>query len=308
MSLRLYFELITQVLFLISICFIAVASYVSRRRLAGHFLSIRRISLLSLTLHDVRYEGILYGGSYHFVFNASSIAIRFHRPTLILPRWLSFTAHSILYRSENADMSAGTLSVIFWIFPQLFKQTAGPWTNVELDDLRLKVRHSSRTPYVIKRLRENLVGAIVGGDIYRLDDFGTTIHSCGLTEKYEKDDGDYASQPITDCNGKFPDADGNNDDCIGTPDGGFNTISSPVLKRPMDCMNSDQDEVRVSAFARGLHLCNNEGRIYTFGAVDAQLRRNWTFERGTFVMIAKESRWIRVHWGYQRQKVIPFWM
>lgn len=293
----------------LSVVVFAILSFFLRRRLAGHCLSIDRISPFSLALHNVQYKGKLYSGTYHFKLICSKAHIRLHWPTPILPHWLTFTADTIFYQSDTADISVENLFVTFWVFPQLFKQTAGPWTNVELDGLRIRVRQSQHTPYFIKRLRENLVGAIIGGVIFRLDDFGTTLQFCGLTERYSDQEGEgEACRAIPDHQGKFSDADGNADDCIGTLDGEFNMKPCHRVKTPLSCMNPDQDEVRVSAFARGVHLCNNEGRIYTFGAVDAQLRRNWTAQRGTFVMIAKESRWIRVHWNYQRERVIPWWM
>lgn len=69
----------------------------------------------------------------------------------------------------------------------------------------------------------------------------------------------------------------------------------------------EQDEVRISSYARGFMTNNKEGRMYTFEAIDAQLRRSWTENRGSFVMIAKESRWMRVPCLSQMEVSLSFW-
>lgn len=286
-----------------SIAFTIIVSFILRRTLAGHSLRIGKLGFRPLSLLQVRVTGVLFDDSYHYTFEASSISLHFHLPTPTLPRWLSFKVESVLYTSETAHISADSISILIWVFPQLFKQTAGPLSNVEFDGLRIRIPQSRRTPYFIKRLRENIVGAILGGDIYRLDDLGTTIQFCGLTEKYTQDD-----TPCRTPDDESSDTDTFVDESVGTSDGTLNLKPSVHTNDPLTSMDSSQDEIRISAYVRGLHLCNNEGRIYTFGSIDAQLRRNWCAQRGTFVMIAKECRWVRVHWGYQREKVIPWWL
>ncbi|KAI0789412.1 hypothetical protein C8Q75DRAFT_718348 [Abortiporus biennis] len=257
---------VLQVFFLICL---ALGSYLLRRTLSNHTLTIGRISLFHLAIHDIKYQGILHKGTYPFTFTSKSIHLKFHFPTPSLPRWITFTSKSIFYQSSTSDISCSNLSVTCWIFPKLFRHTAGPWTNCEIDGLCIRIKKSKETPYFIRKLRENLVGAIVKGDIYRVDDFGTKIQFCGMSERVEPEDQEEKEDTSS-------------------------------LKRSQD------DEMRISAFALGVQLYNKEGRIYSFGSVDAQLRRNWVEERGTFVMIAKECRWISVHWLHERVKTISF--
>ncbi|KAJ3548050.1 hypothetical protein NM688_g5339 [Phlebia brevispora] len=200
---------------------------------------------------------------------------------------MSFTAEGLLYTSETCHASAAKISVIFWFFPLLSRQTAGPWTNVEIEDCRLRIMRSNATPYWIKRLRQNLVGAVVAGEIFRVDDFKTSVrfqsmsdNTVGTKESCEDDnehDGEHSTESVAyGCPGSMP--------------------------------GDDTDELRLSASARGLQLHNLEGRIYSFGSVDAVLRRNWIVDRGTFAMVAEESRWIRVPWTYQTACTYPWWM
>ena len=60
----------------------------------------------------------------------------------------------------------------------------------------------------------------------------------------------------------------------------------------------------------GAEPCPHVGTLLDrkLAAVDAQLRRNWTANRGTFVMIAKESRWVKVPWKYEMDVAPSFWM
>ncbi|KAI0073726.1 hypothetical protein K474DRAFT_1677709 [Panus rudis PR-1116 ss-1] len=278
---------IAQGLWLWLIC---LASLILRREVSGHRLTIGRTSLRKLTIHDVRCTGKLYEGKYRFDFKTGTVRIQFHLPHRTLPRWLIFTSENILYTSETCDVSASKLSITCWIFPMLFRQTFGQWANVEIDDGRVRVHNGNSTPYFVKRLRQNVVGAVMTGDIYRVDDFKTKISFSGLTEgnveEKDQDFSDNASPSLP--NGKLHDQNGHN--------------------APQPYLSKDQDELCITALARGLHLHNHEGRIYTFGAVDAQFRRNWTADRGSFVMIAKENRWVHGPWPYQREKVTPWWL
>ncbi|KAK7680527.1 hypothetical protein QCA50_016308 [Cerrena zonata] len=192
-------------------------------------------------------------------------------------------SEGVIYTSETGDVSVDRSSVTLWIFPVLFKQTAGPWVNINMEGVKIRIPNGKSTPHFVKQLRKNLVGTLVCGEIYRVDDFGTKIIFAGLTDR---------------------DAGAGNDN---QHDGNkrHQETSSDIHT---SSRSQTKDELRISSFLRGLHLHNTEGRIYTFGEVDAQLRRNWTENRGSFVMVAKESRWLRVHWPYQRLKTIPTWV
>ncbi|KIP03826.1 hypothetical protein PHLGIDRAFT_56689, partial [Phlebiopsis gigantea 11061_1 CR5-6] len=202
----------------------------------------------------------------------SRMSLRFHWPCRPNPKLVTFTAEDILYKSTTADVSTGRLSAVLWFFPVLFRQTAGPWVNAELDDFRIRIFGSDETPCLVKVFRENLVGSVLTGDVLRLDDFGTNVRFSGVTESAVED-------------GEGSGGDGQREH----PD-----ANRCTAKRPQPYLGREQDEVRISAFARGLMLHNKEGRVYSFGALDAQLRRNWTANRGNFVMIVKDARWVRV--------------
>lgn len=311
----------------IDILFSAVAALLSlflRRQFAKHRLRIGRISLPRLSLFDVQYSGVLFGGTYHFTFVASRITLRFHWPCHPNPKIVTFAADNILYRSTTADVSTGRLTVVLWFFPVLFRQTAGPWVNAELDDFRIRIFGSDATPHFVKELRENLVRSLLTGDVLRLDDFGTRARFTGVTERAVEDGEDsdrngqhehpsgshYTTLQDRFCHGRPADHNGAASESVANDHGTFSAVMNSVkAMQPQPSRGREhwQDEVRISSFARGLMLHNKEGRMYSFGALDAQLRRNWTANRGNFVMIAKEARWVRVPCLYQMRAPPSLW-
>ena len=60
------------------------------------------------------------------------------------------------------------------------------------------------------------------------------------------------------------------------------------------------DELRFNLVARALHIVDGTGRVYAFGAVDSQLRRDWTADRGSFALVAEDCRWVRVPFAFER--------
>lgn len=167
--------------------------------------------------------------------------------------------------------------------------------NVESEDLRIRVKKSTETPYFVHLLRQNVISAVLTGDIYRVDDFGTKIQFSGITERpvapEEKgDDGDEEGYQ----NGCTESSLGcETSDSIGTSCGGFKEAPRRYTV-PKTELHPEQDELRISAFVRGLHLSNHEGRSYNFEGIDSQFRRNWVSERGSFVTVAKGCRWTQV--------------
>ncbi|KAF9819995.1 hypothetical protein IEO21_01657 [Rhodonia placenta] len=255
---------------------LVLTSYVLGRPLGGHALKIGRISPLLLTLHDVRYSGALYQRDYTYTFTATSLSVAFHLPRPSYPRWFTLSSHSLFYVSSTSDISVSTLDVTFWVFPYLARRTAGQWASVELDGFRIRVHKSNATPYWIQKLRQNVVTALLQGKIYRLDDFWTKVQFAGVSESF-------------------------------APGRSVRRRRKGVHRdAPPPSTNTDTDELRISASARQLHLHNTEGRVYTFGVVDAQLRRDWDQDRGSFVLVVEEARWVKVHWLFQRTPT-PWW-
>ena len=118
---------------------LSLVSWMFYRKTIKHKLSIGHVSLTDLSLRHVHYQASAYNDTYHFRFSAARIYLRFHIPRRPNPRWMTFTAEGIFFTSETSEMSSSQLSVAFWFFPLLFGQSAGPWTNVELDECRIRI-------------------------------------------------------------------------------------------------------------------------------------------------------------------------
>jgi len=169
------------------------------------------------------------------------------------------------------------------------------------------------------------VGAVLEGEIYRMDDFKTSVRFSGMSEadvEEKAPDGSAAEAADGDVYSGVQDGEVKTEDVGCDDDGPPGTCVDSLTGQHEDSKivqsgskdfraqsdhPADQDEMCISAYARQLHLNNFEGRAYSFGAVDAQFRRNWTADRGSFVLIAKESRWVRVHWTFEREKTKSWW-
>ncbi|KAI8980603.1 hypothetical protein BD414DRAFT_523724 [Trametes punicea] len=300
------------------LCFFACLafwSYIFNRPLGGQRLRIAQLSRSAA--HDIRYEAALYCKSYSLKFISSSVTWTLHRPRRDDPRWLTVTLHDIVYTSSTGDISTTKLEAILWFFPVFFRFTASPWANVTIDGLRIKVQKSTATPYWIQRLRENLVSAFLMGDFLRADIFRTTLRVAGLSE-HQEDKPDSHTDPRSKLAPEEPDSDPSDTDepcgCCSSngrfSSNGYTTYAhqeeadaladaDKYKTRPLRAL--DDDELRFSLLARGIHISNKEGRIYTFGRIDSQVRRNWVQDRGSFAMIAEECRWIRVHFPFERE-------
>lgn len=312
---------------IIATIILVLVSWLLNRPLGGHHLQTGRGSVQGLSAYDVRYTGALYDEKYTYTFTAPCISIRFCRPTSAYPCWLVFTAHDLLYKSTTCDASLTRLDATFWVFPYLFKCTAGPWISTEIDGLRIRVHNSNDTSYWVQRLRQNLMRALLNGDIYRLDDVKATVQFAGVSQPHVPhrrevrtrerakegplsatlpvkscaSGGDYSEGSEAACSDSDSDAiDANSDDdrkdCEA--DG-----SSPAdhIDPPPPFLNREVDELRTTISVSQLHLHNPDARIYTFRTINAQLRRDWDSNRGSFVLVAEEGRWIRVHRPYQRE-------
>lgn len=300
----------SAVLDILFIAAAAIASLFLRCQIAKHRLRVGRISVLELALYDVCYSGTLYKGEYRFTFTSSRISLRLHWPCRPNPKLVTFIARDILYKSTTADVSAGSLSAVLWFFPVLLHQTAGPWADAELADFRIRIFSSNATPYFVKQLRENLVSTMLKGDILRLDDFGTSARFSGATETIIQSEEDPHEDGENKCPGTNHEHSRASMESLANDDGKFTSVGSHAkwMQRTLFLYKEqEQDEVRISSYARGFMTNNKEGRMYTFKAIDAQLRRSWTENRGSFVMIAKESRWMRVPCLSQMAASLSFW-
>ncbi|KAI0694422.1 hypothetical protein BC835DRAFT_1221759, partial [Cytidiella melzeri] len=233
--------------------FVAFLSFILRRPIFIHNLHVEKVT--SFGIHGVHYVGVL-NDDVHFDFACARISLKFHFPTTPNPRWLTIEVDDVLYKSGTCDILLASLLVTCWFFPRLFRQTAGPWANVEIHDFRIRIMSSDAIPSYIQMLRANLVEAVLAGEIPRVDDCSTSVRFTGLSEK---DEG----------------------------------------ARTKAFLSKEQDEMRINVSVEGLHVNNRQGRFYSFASIDAQLRRNWSANRGSFVMIATEGRWVKIPWEYE---------
>ena len=193
----------------------------------------------------------------HISISSSCVRVSLHIPRRSNPRWATLTVYDYEFKDSECHVSFTKVHVTFWFFPFLLRFTAGPLASVELHDFRLRVFSSKATPGWVEFLRRNLITTVLTGEMIRLDDFKTKVTFSTIT---------------------------------GATDG----FSGPVEK-PGVPHGEEQDEIRVSASWEQWHILNNwQGRMYTFGKLDAQLRKSWVEERGSFVMIAEECRWTKV--------------
>ncbi|KAI0803277.1 hypothetical protein BC629DRAFT_1438318 [Irpex lacteus] len=223
-------------------------------------------------------------------------------PSKSRPSWLIINAEDILYKSDSCDLLVGAWLITCWFFPRLLRQTAGPWFNAEVDDVRIRIMRSNNIPHYVQLLRANVVEAVLTGEILRVDDFATTVRVDGLSESAVEQSEDVKDTmpdggPYNDhLNGK----DGSVQGSLTDSDGDMKGISN---RRNRECAepfhSKEQDEMRISVHAETVHINNRTGRYYSFGSIDAQHRRNWTANRGTFVLIVEEARWIKTPMPYE---------
>lgn len=219
---------------------------------SDHKIRIRRVGLRSISLGDLSYTQISSGT----VVKLAKFTFHPHFPLPSAPYWGICVAHDFEYKDANCHVSISELQTKLWFFPVVFRFTAGTWATARLDDFRVRVFASTQTPRYIQKMRENVVGAVLKGEVLRLDEFKTELKLGGVSKFFVIDEA--AEDP-----------------------------NSPA---------GDSDEIKVTASGSQYHvLIKEKGRYYTFGHVVAQLRRNWAQGTGSFSMVAEESRWTRVH-------------
>lgn len=235
----------------------------------GHCLRISGIGALSL--HGIRYTKVQTDVSV----SISSLHFAFSFPRPSNPRWGTFTAHGFEHKDSGCHFSLHKIEVALWFFPVLFRFSAGPWLDITLDDFKLRVFSSTVTPNWVQRMRRNLVAAVLKGEILRLDDFVSSIEMSSLT-------------------------------CTAVADG---QDSSAPAQKPGVIRPDIEDDLRVSAKVKGYNIINWQYRIYSFGELNVQLRRSWVDERGSFVLIARESKWTKVSTPSRREELASqYWL
>lgn len=219
---------------------------------SDHKIRIQRVGLRSLYIGGISYTRISSGTTT----TCAGVTLHPHFPSPSSPYWAISVARGFEYKDTNCHVSIAEVKTKLWVFPLLFRFTGGSWVTSELEGFRIRVFASTHTPRYIQKMRENVISAVLKGEVLRLDEFTTEIKLGGISKFFVIDE--EAEDPNTSA--------------------------------------GDEDEVRITATGSQYHiLTKEENRYYTFGHAVAQLRRNWSQGTGTLVMVVKGSRWTRVH-------------
>ncbi|KZT22632.1 hypothetical protein NEOLEDRAFT_1137631 [Neolentinus lepideus HHB14362 ss-1] len=248
------------------------------RRLAGWKLHAGRIRLHlkppSIRIHDLRYSHRtpipnpdLKLPDQPFSLTAAQIVVKFHIPRPSYPAWATITVKDIFHTSPQSTASSAGASLTLWLFPYAFRFTAGTCARVQIDDFRVRVFDSKSTPRWVEALRGNLIQTMLKGEILRCDDFKTSVH-------------------------------------FGVPDRYLSRASRE--RQQMEGVEG-MEEMMITAMLDGYHIKNWQGRIYAMGCVDMQWRDVLQEDRGRFVLIVKEGRWIKVREAYELMSPINPW-
>ncbi|KAF5384764.1 hypothetical protein D9615_001054 [Tricholomella constricta] len=239
--------------------------------LFGHVVGVRGVRIhpwdCSISLYDVSY-------SYTSVLSISSphLHISLHLPTPSNPTFMTATLYDYDYTDTAHRVSLSKLHLTFALFPVV------PDTLIAavLDDFRVRVFTSENTPPWLQTLRGNLIRTVLNGEHIRLDDFNTKfiLSTTGIrgSTLTIPNDGDTNTEDLANGHHDLP--------------GSYKSGES--------CPDVDDEEAVVSLNASEWHIKNFQDRLYSFGSVDAQLRRAWDpqADRGSFVLIAKNSCWV----------------
>ncbi|KDQ51110.1 hypothetical protein JAAARDRAFT_199334 [Jaapia argillacea MUCL 33604] len=292
-------------------------SYLLSVSLAGRKLHIGRVRFrlypFAICFYDLRYSqdaSRKFPTNVELTIESTNVELTFHIPRPSYPCWGTFLAENVYHRTPECSVSVIRCHTTLWIYPYAFRFTAGPYADTKLDDFRLQVFSSKRTPGWVNRLRTNLVATILKGDTIRCDEFRIAIQG-GLNSPGERgveveQDGDYETtdapeESVTLGGGQIGDGTGGEAVYKETyADSSRTPISSLNASDPTMQNSSGTSEFRTSTTARGYHVHNWQNRIYTFGSIDAQLRKNWEEEKGSYAMVVRDVRWTKVHSLYQR--------
>ncbi|EEB94253.1 hypothetical protein MPER_06960, partial [Moniliophthora perniciosa FA553] len=206
----------------------------------------------------------------------SSFHITFHVPRRDNPRWATVSLHQCSLKDKKHYVTIDRIDVALWLFPSLSGYPPARRTIVfaELHDFRIQVYSSKDTPKWIEQLRRSLLYTVLNEDIRRLDnaDLKLEMHTA-RSASFKSDD----------------DSDLDVDDEAPRSDEHVRISTEPSSSGELN------DEAKVTFFADHWHSYNHiNSRLYEFGRLDAQLRRSWVDEEGTFVLVSQQCRWTRV--------------
>lgn len=262
-----FYASMNSILKILSASVVLSASALFSLNLFGHSASFNHVRPLSLSGLRYRYKSAVS-------ISAASVQFTFHIPRPSNPRWGTFTVIDYEQKDTACHVSFAKLEATLWFFPLLFRVSAGPWMAVKFEDFRVRVWSSTSTPEWVQRIRVNLVGAVLKGQILRCDHFKTTVGLSSLT-----------------------------DTKVAANQDSSTSVEKPGVDRP-----DFQDEVRVTTYVEGYDVINWLNRLYSFGNLSCQLRKDWIDLRGSFVLIGKEIRWTKVQPPTEKQgRTTSFW-
>lgn len=233
---------------------------------------------------------------YSYSLSTSQFEVRLHLPRPSDPYWAVVLASGNEYSDSLCHASLAAAQVKLWLFPVLFRFTLGPWASVNLDDFRVKVFTSRRTPRWIEKLRNTLVETALDGEYLNCVEFktnaklnvsGSSVQSA-RNEYYDAQarEGSSSDEDSSDSEGRYG--------------------PTPYIQMPV----AGQDDIQFGFKANGWDIFNpGDIRAYSFGKIDAQLTRSWREDHGSFTMVVEESRWTKLPQLNEQDAYVqgPFW-
>ncbi|KAH9486461.1 hypothetical protein JR316_0000526 [Psilocybe cubensis] len=187
------------------------------------------------------------------------IFIRLHLPCPQAPYWAVIVGENYEYQDSACHVSLDCLQVKLWIFPTHFGFSGGPWIDTTLDGFTADVWSSKDAPWWINSVRSNLISTILNGETVLLHAIATKLYFGTISKSLDVDE----------------DGDGTIDE-QGLFEGEVN------------------NELRARCSTSQWNIVTPYGRMYTFGQLNAEFRRSWVDDRGTFAMIIGQCRLLKL--------------
>lgn len=211
------------------------------------------------SIHPTSLRHVRYIRAKLYSISVSSIRLVLHFPSPREPYWAKLIAQGYHYQDSKCAVSSSKIEGTLWFFPMLFRFTAGPLITLKFDDFRLQVYESEYTPRWVRQLRDNLIYTAINEETVRLHQFKPRFVLSGLMGM----------------SGSIK---------------GSDEIDIPGLEADREI-----DDVKIQGKAKQWHIHNvQNNRMYTFDAIEMELRESWVDGRGTLVMIAHDSKWTKL--------------
>ncbi|KAF9056065.1 hypothetical protein BJ165DRAFT_1522016 [Panaeolus papilionaceus] len=250
-------------------------------RLLGYKIQIKQAGFLRIGGIEIT--------SKHRRASIREVFLQLHYPRYNAPYFLTLSVNNLESREPYADSSMRGLTIRLLLCPVQLGFTAGPWVECHFDRFRVRVLGSQNTPIWLGKMRDDIVHTILTGDTIRLNSLKTKTYISKSTSERsvdEQEDTIYVEkqEPVT------ADLDQHLTD----------TAEVKSHQQSPGGNKVEQDDVRVCGTASQWHIFNPKNvRVYSFDCVEADLRRSWSDDRGSMVMINKMCRWTKVAWAHE---------